>query len=144
MDRVAESLAAMIAFEVHVNGKKICVAGAEQFGDLCAHLDWRHGPHVLPSTGFQHDLELVVAGLSVRYKKKKAQHLKPGFAFTHSLEWVRRKISPGDEVVIRVVDTTSADKPRKRTQVPTSNDTLQSHKRYVRGAAKALGWKIQT
>ena len=130
-----------------MNGKKICVAGAQQFGDLCAHLDWRRGPHVLPSTGFQHDfelLELVVAGYSVRYKKKKARHLKPGFAFTHSLEWVRRKIGPGDEVVIRVVDAPTADKPRKREQVPTPNDTLQSHKRYVRGAAKALGWKIQT
>src|SRR5438270_11850412 len=101
----------MIAFEVHLNGKKICTAGAEEFGDLRAHLDWRHGPHVLPATGFQHDfelLELLVAGISVRYtKKKKARHLKPGFAYTSSLEWVRRKIRPGDEIIIKVIDAAS-------------------------------------
>jgi hypothetical protein len=136
----------MIAFEVHLNGKKVCTAGAGEFGDLTAGLDWRRGPHVSPATGFEHDfelLELVVGGVSVRYKEKKAPHLKPGFAYTHSLEWLRRKVQPGDEVTIKVVDVPSADKPRKRIKVPTPNDTLQSHKRYVRGAAKALGWKIQ-
>jgi hypothetical protein len=137
----------MIAFEVQLNGRKICTAGVEEFGDLTAGLAWRRGPHVSPATGFQHDyelLELIVAGVSVRHKNKKAPRLKSGFAYTHSLEWVRRKIRLGDEVTIRVIDISSADKPRKREQVPTPNDTLQAHKRYLRGAAKALGWKIRT
>ena len=30
----------MIAFEVIVNGKKVCTAGIKKLGNLCAHVDW--------------------------------------------------------------------------------------------------------
>ena len=137
----------MIAFEVHLNGKKLCLAGLEEFGDLCAHLDRRHGPHVSSVTAFgnKFDLtELVIAGVGVRYKSKKAPHLKRGFAYSESLDWVRRKIGPGDEVTIRVVKVDSCDSPRKREAVSVRDESLRAYKRYIRGAAKALGWKIQT
>ena len=49
----------MIAFEVKVNGKKVCTAGIRQFGDLCAHLNLRRGPQVAPATGFQDHDELL-------------------------------------------------------------------------------------
>jgi|SRR5205809_150974 len=111
----------MIAFEVKVNGRKICTAGIRQFGDLCAYLDWRSGPHVAPSTGFQHDhemLQLTVAGVHVRYKPKKAPHLKQGFKYTESVEWATRKIRTGDEVTIRVVEAARADRPRRTKRLP--------------------------
>src|SRR4030095_4574916 len=96
----------MIAFEVKVNGKKVCTAGIRQFGNLCAHLDWCRGPQVAYSTGFQHHdelLEFTVAGVQVRYKRKKAPNLKRGFRYTERLEWATRRLRPDDEVTIRVL-----------------------------------------
>ena len=111
----------MIAFEVKVNGKKVCTAGIRQFGDLCAHLNWRRGPQVAPATGFQHHdelLEFTVAGAHVRYKPRKAPNLKRGFKYTESLEWMTRKLRAGDEITIRVVEVSRADSPRKRKRLP--------------------------
>jgi hypothetical protein len=136
----------MIAFEVFINGNKVCTAGVKEFGDLCAHLNWRRGPHVPSVTAFQQEFELsefVVAGVRVRYKSKKAPHLKRGFAYSESLEWVRHEFRPGDEVTIRMVEVSSVDKPRKRKSLGSRDDSLRAHKRYIRGAVEALGWKIQ-
>ena len=110
----------MIAFEIKLNGKKICTAGIRQFGDLCAHLDWRCGPHVAPATGFEHHeelLQLCVGATCVRLKPKKAPDLKQGYKYTESLEWVTRKIRAGDELSIRVVEVTRADRPRKKKRL---------------------------
>ena len=110
----------MIAFEVKVNGKKICTAGIRQFGDLVAFLDWRCGPQVGPATGFQHDhelLQLTVSGVHVQYKPRKAPSLKRGYKYTESVEWVTRKIKPGDVVTLRVIEVTRVDRPRKRRPV---------------------------
>ena len=111
----------MIAFEVKVNGKKVCTAGIRQFGNLCAHLDWSRGPQVAPSTGFQHHdefLEFKVAGVHVRHKPKKAPNLKRGFRYTETLEWISRRLRAGDEITIRVVEASHADAPRKRRRLP--------------------------
>jgi hypothetical protein len=136
----------MIAFEVYLNGKKLCRAGFKEFGDLCALLNWRRGPHVKMVTGFQHEFELselVVAGTNVRYKSKKAPHLKRSFAYAEGLEWVRRKAKVGDELSIRIIETHSVDKPRERTPEYQRNESLRALKRYVRGVAKEYGWKVQ-
>ena len=137
----------MIAFEVHLNGKKLCTAGLEEFGDLCAQLNWRRGPHVRMETAFEHQFELaelLVAGVNVRYKNKKAPRLKPGFAYAESLEWTRHKFKQGDEIKIRVVEVAAVDKPRKRTAIQSRDDSLRAYKRHIRGVAKYFGWKIQT
>ncbi len=68
-------------------------------------------------TAFQYAFELselVVAGVSVRYKRRKAPHLKCGYAYSEALEWVRCEFQPGDEIKIRIVETASASKPRRR------------------------------
>lgn len=106
----------MIAFEVHLNGKKLCTAGIAPFGDVCVHLDRRRGPHVAKETAFQRDFELselVVAGVRVRYKPRKAPNLKRGYAYSEALEWARREFRPGDEIKIKVVETISANKPKR-------------------------------
>jgi hypothetical protein len=111
----------MIAFEVRVNGKKVCTAGIRQFGNLCAHLNWQRGPQVAWATGFAHHdelLELTVAGVHVRYKPRKAPGLKRGFKYTESVEWVTRNLRQGDEIAIRVVEASHADSPRKRERLP--------------------------
>jgi len=111
----------MIAFEVRLNGKKICTAGIRELGNLCAHLDWSRGPQVALATGFQHRdelLELQIAGCRIRYKPKKAPNFKPGFKYAESLEWIKRKVRAGDEVSIRVIEARRADRPRKRQKLP--------------------------
>jgi hypothetical protein len=137
----------MIAFDVYLNGKKLCRAGFKEFGDLCAHINWRCGPHVKLATGFQHRFqlaELLVAGTNVRYKSMKAPHLKRGFEYGEGPEWVKRKLKVGDELSIRIVETDSVDKPRERTvEYQTKILNLRAHKSYVRGVAKEYGWKVQ-
>ena len=111
----------MIAFEIKVNGKKVCTAGIRQFGNLCAHLNWSRGPQVAPSTGFQHQdelLEFTVAGVYVRHKPKKAPNLKRGFKYTESVEWFTRKLRAGDEITVSIVEASRADAPRKRKRLP--------------------------
>jgi hypothetical protein len=85
-----------------------------------------------------------VAAVKVRYKSRKAPGLKPGFKYMDHLEWVRRKFKPGDEVVIRAVESSSADKPVKRRPAGKTNDTMRAYKRQIRGVCKYFGWKIQT
>src|ERR1041385_5785260 len=102
----------MIAYEVHINGKKICTAGLKGLGDICVHLNYRRGPHVASATGFTHDgllSEVMIGGSEVRYKKKTAPHLKAGFRYAEALEWVNYKIEPGDEVTIKLVEAASMD-----------------------------------
>jgi hypothetical protein len=113
----------MIAFEVKVNGKKVRTAGIRQFGDLCAHLNWRRGLQVAPATGFEHHdelLEFAVAGVHVRYKPRKAPGLKRGFKYTESLEWVTRKLRAGDEVTIFLritrIDANGSGSPGESTR----------------------------
>ncbi len=111
---------AMIAFEVKVNGEKVCTAGIQRFGDLCAHLNWRRGPQVAPATGFLHQdelLEFSVLGVRVQYKPKKAPNLKRGYKYTESLEWVTRRLRPGDRISIQIVKARRADAPLKRKRL---------------------------
>lgn len=107
----------MIAFEITLNGKRLCTSGIRQLGNLGAHLDWSRGPQVGPATGFEHEdelLQLTVAGVNVRYKPRKSPQLKRGFRYAESLEWTACKLRSGDEVTIRVVNVARVDRPRKR------------------------------
>ena len=116
-----EIVTRMMAFEIKVNGKKVCTAGIRAFGNLCAHLNWSRGPQVALSTAFRDQdelLEFTVAGVHVRHKPRKAPNLKRGFRYTESLEWVRRQLRAGDEITVRIVEASRADAPRKRKRLP--------------------------
>jgi hypothetical protein len=106
----------MIAFEISINGKKICTAGIGQLGNLVASLGWCEGPHVA-SIGMKNaDRPLIfrVAGTHV----EKASQLEAGFKHTEKLEWGMPKIEVGDEVTIRVIEVTAVDAPQKRKPLP--------------------------
>lgn len=113
----------MIAFEIHVNGQKLCTAGVDQaFGVLNAMLTWtRRDLRQLPETTRQglaaEELRLTVAG-----------HVSHGRYAHQNLQWAGREIRPGDEVTIRVVETTAADPPQStKLSHPPLPQTPRTH-----------------
>jgi hypothetical protein len=112
----------MRAFEVYLNDNKLCLAGIGDDGVLTAIVNWVTGHGRAESF-------LEVGGLD----SSKNEHVK----------WINHKpLRAGDEILIRAVETTLADKPRKRHRIDPA-ERLRSQKSYVRTMAKQLGWKIQ-
>jgi hypothetical protein len=119
---------AMIAFEVHLNGKKVCTAGVGELGVLTTNLAWR-GPQPYQKGGpsVADYLRLDVGGLAAS-----GEHLR----------WLDRKLRRGDAVTIKVVEVDSTDRPRER-QPHNPAAELRRQKQYVRRMAKQFGWKLQ-
>lgn len=118
----------MIAFEVHLNGEKLCTAGIGEPGVLFCIVTWvlREGD-VRP--GEKEALGLQLGGLISRTQQ--------------NLDWLHRPLRDGDEVSIRIVDTDKTDTPRMRP-VESPVKRRRQQKAYVRRLAKEFGWKIQT
>ena len=112
----------MRAFEVHLNNKLLCVAGIGNNGVLTAIVDSLIQPG-------QDDAHLTVGGL-----------LTPR---NEHVTWKVSRLQTGDEILIRIVDAKSIDKPKKRYRRDAAAD-LRSKKRYVRAMAKEFGWQITT
>ena len=67
-----------------------------------------------------------------------------GLANEEHVDWIDHKcIRVGDEIRVEICDVDSVDDSirKRRRDAP---ETLDEKKRYVRGMAKELGWKIQT
>jgi hypothetical protein len=119
----------MIAFEVHLNEKKICTAGVGDFGVLTTSLAWRGSkPYRRRGRSVAEYLRLDVGGLAAS-----GEHLR----------WLDRKLRRGDVISIKVVEVDSADQARER-QGPDPAADLRRQKQYVHRMAKQLGWKVQT
>jgi D-lyxose ketol-isomerase len=122
----------MIAFELYLNGKKLCTAGVGNDGVLSAHVTWvrRTGERTRsrkPNSA-EEQLTMDVGGLvcpadeHVRWHEDQA-------------------VQVGDEVRIKIVETNRVDRPSARKRRNVSED-LRRQKRYVREMAKRFGWKI--
>ena len=119
----------MIAFEVYLNGKRICTAGLGERGVLSTGLAWRGSqPYKKGGPPVAEYLKLDVGGLV-----DSGEHIR----------WADRKIKRGDLITIKVVEAISADKPRER-QRPNPAADLRRQKQYVRQMAKKFGWQIKT
>jgi hypothetical protein len=112
----------MRALEVHLNGKRLCLAGIGDDGVLTA--------SVVSVTGRDRaDQVLEVGGLvgptdeNVSWTKGKALRL-------------------GDRIQIKLVEASAVDKPIERHRTDPKQ-RLKAKKNYVRMTAKELGWKIQ-
>jgi hypothetical protein len=95
----------MIAFEVHLNGARICTAGVEN-GVLTTILSWvdgrgRDGPAQNGTSGSE--LTLHVGGLQ-------AEENQAG----QNLRWRDDRLKPGDSVLIKVVEAAGVDQPVSR------------------------------
>ena len=117
----------MKAFQVHLNGRKLCTAGfSEQDVVLSAIVDYVSG-------NGRDELALTVGGL-ISPKKE-------------YVRWVKRtKLRKGDEIRLRIIETRSADSPQeRRTQADVWNTpNPRQQKQYVRQMAKKFGWTVTT
>jgi len=116
----------MLAYEIYLNGKKKCVAGIDEPGVLTTTLTWVLGEPDGHRSGSE-EMEIRVGGLVSRAHE--------------FVEWFRRGVRRGDEIVIRIVETKDVDEPkRKRRESPAQRRRQQQA--YVRRMAKQFGWKI--
>jgi hypothetical protein len=120
----------MRAFEVHLNGKRLCVAGIGDNGVLTAHI-----AHLVGQ--YKNELRLEVGGLSLPFKEY--------------VTWNRRKLKVGDEVRITIIETTASDSPETSIDRPKERiqqveidpkEEIRNQKRYVREIARKFGWKV--
>jgi hypothetical protein len=110
----------MIAFEISVNGRRLCTAGVDAaYGVLTAMLTWtRRDLRQLPDQASKdlaaEELRLTVAG-----------HVSHGRYSHENLQWPGGDVRPGDAITIRIVETEAADAPqtRQRSQPPLSEST---------------------
>jgi hypothetical protein len=112
----------MRAFEVHLNGKRLCVAGIGEDGVLTAIITY-----VARKDG--NDLDLRVGGLVSRT----GEHV----------DWSNQRLKTGDEIRLKIVKAASFDSPTRRRR-PDAKEELASKKRYVRKVARELGWEVHT
>jgi len=109
----------MRAYEVFLNGKPLCVAGVGNDGYISAYVTYRSR---------ENDTWIAIVGL---VKRKKIY-----------VRWKRKDLRVGDEVLLKIVDRKSVDKYKISGRLEDTKKVEESTKRYVRGAAKRLGWKI--
>jgi hypothetical protein len=110
----------MRAFEIHLNGKKLCVAGLEEgtllFSVACGENKHGRGGIGLGMTG-------MLLGQS-------------------TVRWQQRSLRMNDEVRIKVIETAKVDKFKVLQKAP--GDPAKYEKAYVRRMAKEFGWTIQS
>lgn len=101
----------MIAFEVRLNGKRVCVAGAQDLRVLTAHVTacGKLGMKTVPARPDEGapDIFYSVTGLTARAGAKKDVHLR----------W--KSVEPlkiGDLVEVRVFEAAKADRPKSRAK----------------------------
>jgi hypothetical protein len=113
----------MRAFKVHLNGKRLCLAGIGDEGVLTASVVWATGRDGA-------DQVLEVGGLIGPTRE--------------NVSWTKRKpLRVGDQIQIEVVEVSGVDEPIERHRTDPKQ-RLKAKKNYVRMMAKELGWKIQT
>ncbi len=114
----------MICFDVFINGECICRAGVDaDHGVLSSILTWiRRDLDQFPQEARdridREELSLNVAG-----------HVNRGGKDFEHLEWIKRPLSPGDDVTIRIVDAATADKPARVRRSGPGSATRQGRKR---------------
>ena len=110
----------MRAFQVHLNDVELCTAGIGDGGVLTVIL-----AHIAGRS--RNDLRMDIGGL-----------LSPT---QEHVRWRNLRLKVGDEVKVRIIETTVVDKPRKRYARDPAKE-LKGTKNYVRQKAKELGWGI--
>jgi hypothetical protein len=101
----------MIAFDVRLNGRRVCIAGAEDLAVLSTIVSasGKLGPKTVPARPDDTSGEIFysVGGLTRRPDPKKDVHVR----------W--KSIAPlkvGDVIQVKVLDVTKADRAKSRTK----------------------------
>jgi|SRR5579862_2013789 len=110
----------MRALEIHLNGKRLCVAGTEQgtlfFSIACMENAQGRG-----------EVGLGITGLSPT---------------NETVRWEQRALRMNDQIQVKIVETQTVDRPEVLQKTP--RDEREYEKRYVRRMANEFGWTIQT
>ena len=115
----------MRAFEVELNGKKLCLAGVGGDGAFAAVIS-----HVVGRNTDQ---------MHIRVGGTRSVADGPD----ENVEWASRNLKAGDEIRLRVVEKDSVDRPKTRKPVD-GRETRRSAESLCRTLAKKLGWKVIT
>ena len=116
----------MIALKVSLNGKQVCVAGADDLAVLSAHItaSGKLGSKTVParSDDTTGDVFYSVGGLTSRPDPEKDVHMN----------W--RSVEPlkvGDVIQVTIVETDKPDRPRSRTKAKSgkANKRIQRTRR---------------
>ena len=110
----------MRAFEIHLNGKKLCAAGMGE-GTLLFSVSCVENKHGVGSVG------LGMVGVTPTQQ---------------TVRWQQRILRTNDQVQIKIVETQTVDKPEVMQIAP--RDSRKYEKAHVRKMAKQFGWTIQT
>ena len=106
----------MIAFEVHLNGRKLCTAGVGDHGVLTTNLAWvcRKGEHTRTRKphSVEEEMTLDVGGLITPTE----EHVR----------WQERTVRVGDEVRIKVIEVAAVDRPQRRERLTEAKKKLAS------------------
>ena len=98
----------MIAFEVLLNGERLCLAGAGNVGVVTAILHWvRRKPlqeGLVISDWEEEELKLDVAGIDSLTNEH--------------LAWLKRRVEIGDEITLRIIEINTVDEPEGRSPMP--------------------------
>jgi hypothetical protein len=111
----------MRAFQIFLNGKKLCVVGIGNDGVLSTtitHLPFRR----------RRETRLYVGGLVLPQN----EHVR----------WEKALLRVGDEVRLKVVEAETVDKPRVRVARDLASEA-EAEKRHLRKLVKKFGWKIR-
>jgi hypothetical protein len=99
----------MIAFEIRLNGKRVCTAGTEDLAVLSTHITavGKLGKKTVParSDDTKGEVFYSVGGLTARPNPKKNVHVR----------W--KSVAPlkaGDVIQVKILETAKADPPRSR------------------------------
>jgi hypothetical protein len=109
----------MRAYEIFLNGKRLCVAGVGSDGYVSAYVTYQSEPNTT---------WIDVMGLDNRKKLY--------------VRWTQADLRSGDEVLIKIVDRKDVDKAKVIRRHNEKRD-LESLKRGIKQQAKALGFEIR-
>jgi hypothetical protein len=122
---------AMLAFDVLLNGKKVCTAGVGGDGGLSAivsaRFDGGEATNRKTSRRVNDELRLYVGGSDN--------------STSEYIRWQDCRLCVGDEVCIRIGEGELASKPRRRERADPAW-VAEAEAKYVESAAKRLGWTI--
>lgn len=110
----------MRAFEIQLNGKKLCVAGLGE-GTLLFSVACGENKHGRSGIG------LGMTGISLEQS---------------TVRWQQRSLRMNDEVRIKIVEAAKVDNFKILQKAP--RDPRRYEKAYVRRMAREFGWTIQT
>jgi hypothetical protein len=114
-------MANMRAFQILLNGKKICVAGIPVDGVLTTTLTY------VPFRK-RRETRLYVGGLET----EKDEHLF----------WKEAILHTGDELRVKIIETKSVDSPAQRYPRDRAAE-VEREKQNLRKLAKKFGWKVK-